>query len=192
MINIVRQGEINMKTFSDKAKDFFYDIVDYIIIGVVVICVLGILDWRLGIVFDNKIATFESAKAGTSSEVIQEIETVNNELISEDDKPISVSIDLSEQTASNAEDTNSTEESQKDKSSTITSENIVSKKVKIPSGSTSQKIGQLLVDSNIISSKESFLKRASELKLDTKLRSGTFDLSSNMSLDSIIKKIAGR
>ncbi|MCT4660643.1 MAG: endolytic transglycosylase MltG [Tissierellales bacterium] len=182
-----------MRTFSDKAKDFFYDIVDYIIIGVVVICVLGILDWRLGIVFDNKIAAVESAETGTSSEVIREIETVTEAgIIDDEDKPISVSIDLSEQTASNSNESTTVSNNSQANANSGNKSSVVSKKVKIPSGSTSQKIGQILVDSNIIASKSEFLKRAGELKLDTKLQSGTFDLSSDMSLDNIIKKIAGR
>lgn len=168
-----------MKTFSDKTKDLFYDMIDYIIIIAVIICVVGIIDWRLGIVFDKKIAAVEFSEESNSAEVIEEIESATTNELESNDQPITVSIDVSDSTT--PLDSNVSESSE-----------VVSKSVEIPSGSSSQKIGQILVDSRIISDKQVFLTRAAELHLDTKLQSGTFELSSDMKLDNIIKKIAGQ
>lgn len=62
--------------------------------------------------------------------------------------------------------------------------------INIPDGSFPSSIGDILLSSNLINDKDEFLTRSVELGLDTKLRSGTYDIEVGTSLDNIIKIIA--
>lgn len=60
----------------------------------------------------------------------------------------------------------------------------------IPSGSSAQAIGDILVNNGLISDRNEFLVRVVEMQLDTKLKSGSFLIDSEMTLDEIITKIS--
>lgn len=62
--------------------------------------------------------------------------------------------------------------------------------ISIPEGSFPSQIGEILLNNNLIESKEEFLTRCVELGLDTRLQSGTFDIEVGTPLDDIIKIIA--
>jgi hypothetical protein len=62
--------------------------------------------------------------------------------------------------------------------------------ISIPQGSYPSQIGEVLLNNNLIDSKEEFLTRCVELNLDTRLQSGTFDIKVGTPLDDIIKIIA--
>ncbi len=62
----------------------------------------------------------------------------------------------------------------------------------IESGSSGYSIGTLLEEEGLVPDTQTFIKRVEELGLGAKLRSGTFDLSTDMSLDEIIYKISGQ
>lgn len=62
--------------------------------------------------------------------------------------------------------------------------------ITIPQGSYPSKIGEILLNNNLIESKEEFLTRCVELNLDTRLQSGTFDIELGTPLDDVIKIIA--
>ena len=59
----------------------------------------------------------------------------------------------------------------------------------IASGSTSNSIGNALYENNIIKSVEEFTNRLTELKLETKIKAGTFRIPQNAPLDDVIKII---
>lgn len=60
----------------------------------------------------------------------------------------------------------------------------------IPQGSYPSQIGEILLNNDLIKSKEEFLTRCVELNLDTRLQSGTFDIEVGTPLDDVIKIIA--
>ncbi|HKM00927.1 MAG TPA: hypothetical protein VJ083_02615 [Sedimentibacter sp.] len=62
--------------------------------------------------------------------------------------------------------------------------------ISIPQGSFPSQIGEILLNNNLIESKDEFLTRCVELNLDTKLQSGTFDIEVGTPLDDVIKIIA--
>lgn len=62
----------------------------------------------------------------------------------------------------------------------------------VPSGMLASKIIQKLEDEGLIKDKTAFSSRLSERKLDSKLRSGTFKLSTDMTYDQIINKLTGQ
>lgn len=186
-------GGIALKSVSDRSRDFFYDIIDYLIIFAVVAGVIFIINWRLGIVFDNKISTVVDAES-TIDKALASSETIASDSgIVADEKLNVVEVDTSNSTDSDAIKVDTTEAlTKKETPDTKTNVEVKNITLKIPSGSSTGKIAQIVVDSKLASSSEVFLKRVSELKLETKLQSGTFELKSNSDLDTVIKKIAGR
>ncbi len=60
----------------------------------------------------------------------------------------------------------------------------------IPQGSYPSQIGEILLNNDLIKSKEEFLTRCVELNLDTRLQSGTFDIEVGTPLDDVIRIIA--
>lgn len=62
--------------------------------------------------------------------------------------------------------------------------------VDIPSGSSSHTIGTILEEEGLVSNKDDFVEKAQELSLDTKLKSGSYEISKNSSLEDIIHLIA--
>jgi hypothetical protein len=62
--------------------------------------------------------------------------------------------------------------------------------ISIPQGSFPSQIGEILLNNNLIESKDEFLTRCVELNLDTRLQSGIFDIEVGTPLDDVIKIIA--
>lgn len=58
--------------------------------------------------------------------------------------------------------------------------------VTIPSGSSGEKIAQLLVDAGAVSSKKEFTAALTAAKADTKLKAGTFKIPAGSSMDEVI------
>lgn len=62
--------------------------------------------------------------------------------------------------------------------------------VNIPAGTLPGATGQILANNGIVESSDAFVKKAVELGLDRKLKSGEFKLKKGMSLDQVVKAIA--
>ena len=62
----------------------------------------------------------------------------------------------------------------------------------VPEGATGYSIGKKLVAEGYVDNVDTFVNRLVALKLDNKLRAGTFKLSKSDSLDTIIKVLAGQ
>ena len=62
--------------------------------------------------------------------------------------------------------------------------------INIPAGTLPGATGQILAENGIVESSEAFVKKAVELGLDRKLKSGEFKLTKGMSLDAVVKAIA--
>ncbi|WP_427340099.1 hypothetical protein [Caloranaerobacter sp. DY30410] len=177
-----------MNSFFEKFKDFLYDIIDYIIIIGITVIVIGIIGWRLDILFaDNTVKT-----PIISSEVVS-----NNDNNASINKNTSTSTDTTDNTEVNNSAQNNNQNDQIDSNKpdkNTNSNNTQNTKIviiNIPKGSLGPTIADILLREGLIDSKTEFLNRAKELKLDTKLKAGSFKIESNSSLDKIIKIIAG-
>jgi hypothetical protein len=150
-----------MKKFYEVVKDILYDSIDYIImIGIVGIVIL-IIGWRLDLLFAK-----DALDVSSHNIPIEE----NN------DKD-------SDQNLDNDNEENPTDNNDKNNSEETNGEII---KITIPSGSLPSKIGSILEDNGLVSSKADFVLKAQELKLDTKLKSGNYEIKSNSSIEEIL------
>jgi len=188
-----------MKNFIEKLKDFLYDGIDYMLIFVIVIAVAGIIGWRLDILFavDMNKSTVEYIEDSNSDNVVlgndtieseDEVESPNDIVENDTIEDEAVEDDINEDSQSN----NPAASEDNDIPSTDTvdiqqNEVII---VKIPQGSLAPTIADILINKGLITNKMDFLNKSQELELDTKLKSGEFEIETNSSLEDIIRIIA--
>lgn len=167
-----------MKKIINAIRDFLYNITDYGLIITVVVVMALILSWRFEILFNKGIEKDVIAplpeQAGNMGN-----DTDNND----SETPDSTGSESPGQTDENPDKKPEESSGDGEKSGLIAT-------INIPEGSFPSKIGDILLNSNLIKDKEEFLNRSVELGLDTKLRSGTFEIEVGTSLDNIIKIIA--
>lgn len=161
-----------MRKIINAIRDFIYTITDYGLIITVVVVMVAILAWRFDILFNRDIEKEAIAIVPETNQTESPVtnDPTNNESNNEDSEPSN-------------DKPNDTTETPANQSNVIAT-------VEIPAGSLPSKIGDILVNSNLINDKNEFLNRSVEMGLDTKLQSGTFEISVGTALDDIIKIIA--
>lgn len=160
-----------MKKIINAFRDFIYNITDYGMILTVVIIMAAILIWRFDILFGKEI---DKHAIADNTPVQQQPENPSNPDPSgnsgnEESPPV-------DETNPGGKPVDNTPE--------------VVAHVEIPQGAYPSKIGDILISSNIIDDKNEFLNRSIEMGLDTKLQSGTFEITIGTPLDDVIKIIA--
>lgn len=161
-----------MKTIINAIRDFLYNITDYGLIITVIVIMAVILSWRFDILFNRGIEKDVIVDFPVASENNPETPTGEN--------------------TPDPENPESPEEPAQDDNpgSETNGGNKLFATVSIPEGSYPSTIGDILLNSNLIDDKNEFLNRSVELGLDTRLRSGTFEIEVGTSLDNVIKIIA--
>lgn len=165
-----------MKKILEKIKDIMYDSFDYVIMLVIVVVVVAIIGWRLDVLFTKDVDTGSSGV---------KIEGVHNE----DNKP-GDDEDDKEPKVPEANETGTEVPPVVEAPPVVPTGQKV--KVTIPAGSLPGKIGSILADSGVISSSRDFIDKAVELKLDTKLKSGTFYIPQGSTNEEIIRIITNQ
>jgi len=161
--------ERRMKKIINAIRDFLYNITDYGLIIAVVVIMVVILGWRFDILFSK----------GVDKEVIPPV----NEI------PVKNNPDAEKPDPDSPEEPGGTDE----EPNTTPGENsgtVLIATIKIPDGSYPSTIGDILLNSNLIKDKNEFLNRSVALGLDTRLRSGTYEIEVGTSVDDIIKILA--
>jgi hypothetical protein len=163
-----------LKKLVNAIKDFFYESTDYAIILMIVIVIGVILIWRFNILFSFDISK-DPIQDGDEIPIETNLPEESQEDTPDDQNP-------SDQDTENQDDSTNDESNRPDETRTI--------KVTIPSGSSAQTIGEILYNKNLISDSDKFIQRSVDLGMDTKLKSGDFEITFDMELDEIIKEIA--
>ncbi len=161
-----------MRKIINAIRDFIYNITDYGLIVTVIVVMVVILGWRFNILMNRGIEK-EAIKNNLPPIVSNEPNNPENPGQNEE----------------NPENDPDDEEPTPEPTNPVESSGLIAT-INIPEGSFPSKIGDILLDSNLIDNKEDFLDRSIELGLDTRMRSGTFDIEVGTSLDTIIKIIA--
>lgn len=207
-------------TKKDKTKDLFYNAIDYLVMLVIIIGVVIILGWKFEMLFnksatdDNQIVennTEEDVKPTENDTVtkdISEVDKIDKEQSDNTENPNETEVTTDENTDTENTDENGTTETEQptetENGDTETTENETTVEtdtkpaenaggevtINIPAGTLPGATGQILADNGIVESSEAFVKKAVELGLDRKLKSGEFKLTKGMSLDAVVKAIA--
>lgn len=169
-----------MKKFSEKLKDFFYDAIDYILMGVIIVAVAGIIGWRLDVLFDDGITK--------GSPIGKEIESSKDKKVasrnSTSNKKSKTDVKKEEKKEGKKEDKKENDKND-DKSK---KEELV--KVSIPKGSVSENIAEILKDNGLIKDESEFMAKAREMNLETGLKYGEYEINKSSSMEDIIKKLS--
>lgn len=167
-----------MRKFFESIKDFIYDSVDYIIVLSIIGIVVVIIGWRIDLLFANDIPNAVDDDNQVAESIIED-DNVKQEIL-EDKDHVDKIIDV--------ENEKETVEIPNNEDEPVV--NTTTVRVTIPSGSLPSKIGSILEDKGLILSKSEFVEKSQELKLDTKLKSGDFDISIDSTIEEIIYLIS--
>lgn len=180
-----------MKKFFEGFKDFLYDSIDYLIVLSILGVVALVIGWRLELLFANDALDIINEDGQVIDSNIDEKDYNENE---DNDSNENRDNDSTDTTIGNEnqegiidEENNTNDENNKD-NEVVEKGKIV--KVVIPDGSLPSKIGTILEDMGLISSRGEFVEKSQELNLDTKLKSGNYDIEEGTSLENIIRIIA--
>ena len=179
----------------EKIKDILYDVSDIVVSLVIVALIFFVVSWKISdsLAFDVTIPEQnpQTQVAGQDPNIVEIAEVPDAETTPSEES--------SDETETTTPSETPTEEATETTPSTDakpggTQVNLVgvTKEIEIKSGSSGYSIGKLLATEGMVADTNTFIKRVEELGLGAKLRSGTFTLSSDMSLDEIIYKISGQ
>lgn len=185
-----------MKSFFDWLKDFIYDSIDYFIMIAIVIGVVFIIGWRLDILFAK-----DTSDLPKTPPIVVDNTDIDEDSISDNDGNNNDDVVDSDPTpdAPPEDDVNLDDPSEgtdivdnQDSAAPPTTPNPtpVTVTVNIPDGTLPSGIGAILESNGLIPNKNDFVIKAQSMELDRKLRSGTYEINSNSSLEEIIKIIA--
>lgn len=149
-----------MKSFFEKIKDILYDGTEYILMIAIIAVVALIINWRIGGLFATNAKNDDKPLAEDKTSIVDEY----NEFI--EDSETKTQIEIAEETDENAE------------------EKVID--LIIPSGAYANEIGKMLVTKGLIEDSSQFVNKVIEMGVETKLKSGTFQITTGSSLEEII------
>lgn len=147
-----------MKNFFDKLKDILYDGTEYILMIAIIGTVALIINWRLDGLFAMDIGGADNNLETNTESIVEEY----SEYVEDKEEEIE---------EEEAEDSESKEE-------------IID--IVIPSGTLPNEIGDILVSYELVDSRSEFLNKVIEMGVETKLKSGTFKIAKDSSLEEIV------
>lgn len=171
-----------MEKFSEKLKDFFYDAIDYILMGVIILAVVGIIGWRLDVLFDDSI---KDAPVGKEIESSKDKKIASRNNSSGNKSTAETKKDNNNSDAAAKKDNKKENDKNNDKSK---KEEIV--KVSIPKGSVSENVAEILKKDGLIKDESEFMAKVKEMNLETGLKYGEYEIAKPSSMEDIIKKLS--
>ncbi len=170
-----------MNKFLEKLKDILYDSLDYVIMIVIVAVVIGVIGWRLDVLFakdalDVSPGTVITDNSNNSLEKPDDI--IPDQAPQENEEPVDNETLIEVETPVQEPQTPPTEPVPAPSGEKIN--------ITIPSGSLPGKIASILAENGVIDSSKNFIAKAVELKLDTKLKSGTYSISKGSTYEDIL------
>lgn len=170
----------------EKLRDIIYDSIDYIFMLGIVIIVAVVIGWRLDVLFAK-----DALEVPPSTVIVDNSDRPQD---FEDEPSVQPGDPATEAPDEPGEDP-AQEDPQPEPVETPQptppppSPQTQSVKVIIPEGSLPGKIGLILEENGVVASSREFLAKVVEMKLDTKLRSGTFTIQKGLSIEEVVKII---
>ncbi|QEK11775.1 endolytic transglycosylase MltG [Crassaminicella thermophila] len=170
----------------EKMKDALYEISDILLAFVIILTMSTIITWKVTDSLAYSKENIAKVNVNSDSNEIKVVEEPTLPIIEEE----ADSSDSDEEVISKEEDIPSTSVDDKVPADPSPQPTIVH--IQIPSGTPGIGIAKILKDKGLIENTTKFISRVEELKIASKLKSGTFDIKTNTSLDDIIYIIAGK
>lgn len=163
----------------DKIKDFVYEITDVLLAVFITIIIIFVIGWNLGDWFD-----FISIDNIFNSPSVDNMLPVESSSKVNADKNSSQAASIPDNKLEDTTTETATE------SNTTQISIIEIKSVVIPIGTPAVGIANILLEKSLIDSVPAFIELSENMNLSSKLKSGTFEISNDSSLEEIIKIIA--
>lgn len=189
----------------EKIKDFLYDISDIVLSLLIIAIIFLAVSWKISDTLDIDLTQSISKPTETETEnipvtvIIPDITQTNTDSQSteEDENEDAESVEGTETENSSPATSVPSDSATSNATAPATATNNPATNAPIenfivPSGATGYSIGKKLVEEGYISDVNTFVNRLVAMKLDGKLRAGTFKLSKSDDLDTIIKVLAGQ
>lgn len=171
----------------EKIKDVLYDVSDIFLSLLIISLIFFVVSWKISDSLSFDVAVPEKNTSPTAPTDTAKIPSENIASSSDVPSPKPILPD-------NVQDPSAKPEapSVNTPTSEPPSTHSAEKTIEIKSGSSGFAIAKQLTDAGLVPSTDVFIKRVEALKLGSKLRSGTFTLSTSMTIDEIIYKISGK
>jgi len=173
----------------DKLKDMLYDLSDTLITLVIIVLIIGTVSWKIS---DSMTYSNALAKAQPPEISQEEAPTPAGESPTVSTEPGSPASEV--QPSVNtlpAVGTESTGSEAQPPAAGTPAAGGQKMTIEIKSGSTGYAIAKLLVEKGLVKDTQTFIQRVEALKLGSKLKAGTFEVTAGMPLDDLIKVITG-
>ncbi|SET33125.1 hypothetical protein SAMN05660297_02047 [Natronincola peptidivorans] len=165
----------------EKIRDILHDFSDVFIAIIITVTMLVVVAWNLGDWFDDNNTASAIDTASTIEESNKEIQSKLPEIDSEIDE-------APEETV--VEEVPPVEESQEESSTPIEITVVASKQITIPNGTPGVGVARILQENGLIENTQDFIRVAEELDLSLKLKSGTFQIPTDATIETMVKIIA--
>lgn len=176
----------------DRFKDILYDLSDTLITLVIIVLIIGTVSWKISdsMTYSNALAKAQPPEISLGEEPENGLPA--GEAPSESDKPDNSSSEVQPSVntlpAGGSTTNNAGTQPPASGTSAPSGEKMT---IDIKSGSTGYAIAKLLVEKGLVKDTQTFIQRVEALKLGSKLKAGTFEVTSGMPLDELIKVITG-
>lgn len=179
----------------ERIKDFLFDLSDIAISLVIVVAIFFVVSWKLGETMPMSFAVLsESPFSKDNAANTPPVET-GPPLSEAENPPVTESDGTIPATTS---PNNAVTQAPQEPITDIPSEPVTAAPsplqnitITIPSGSTGDAIAKILKSNGLIQDISAFNRTVESLGLGNKLRAGTFKLSTDMSLETMARRIAG-
>ena len=180
----------------EKIKDLLYDLSDVFLSIIIIVLIFGVVSWKISDVMKVpgvSVAQSENTYVSVADEVSEDnkIEIITLEpnddpvtdVVASDDKTDVTIVDTTDSV-----DTSTTTSDAKP----VPTKKTFTINIEIPSGTTGFGISKILKSNGLITDTNEFLQLATKLELVNKMRSGTYELSSDMTMEEMIRKLTGK
>jgi len=194
LYDILRYIDFNEELIQlERIKDLFHDFSDVFFAIVVASVMFVVLSWNLGSWFSD------SSNTVLADEPVSITKDKNNNPISENDDK-QANIEENEEVEKNNSDKNKvtpegTTDNTESKETDVPSDNIITseqKTVSIPNGTPGSGIAKILKENGLIDDTKDFIQAAENLSLAHRLKSGSFEIPTNATIEDMVKIIAGQ
>ncbi|MCC5910221.1 MAG: hypothetical protein JJT76_07285 [Clostridiaceae bacterium] len=163
----------------EKLKDILHDFSDVIFAFVIIIAMFTVITFNLGDWFDNNSVVAVDTASIEETNIPEELTSIVEETEVQDEEEEKEE-DIAE----------IVEEPEIQETEVVEITIVDSIEITIPNGTPGVGIAKILLDNQLIESTRDFVETAEELNLALKLKSGTFDIPTNATLEDIVRIIA--
>ncbi|ABW19549.1 MltG/YceG/YrrL family protein [Alkaliphilus oremlandii] len=175
----------------ERLKDFFHDYSDMFLALFVAGIMFFAISWNLGSWFDNS----SNTALANNTPVIEQEKPEKDSTVTDDPQGSEEENSSNENKEDeNAIDSENTENAPKENTVAEEKPPVVAevKTITVPNGTPGTGVANILKENGLIQNTNDFIQAAERLNLAVRLKSGTFEISTDATVEDMVKIIAGQ